>query len=348
MRKPLGVVGLITPWNFPSAIPAWKMAPALVGGNTAVIKPASLAPLSALRLVEALHEAGIPAGAINYVAGGGGTVGNTLVEHPAIRAVSFTGSCEVGNTLYDRVARRKIRVQLEMGGKNPTVVLKDADLNYAADVLVNGAFFSTGQKCTACSRAVIERAIYEPLVEILVAKTRKMKVGNGLEPGIDMGPAVDASQLETDLKYIEIAKQEGAKLLCGGNRLTGGIYDKGYFVEPTIFGDVVPQMRIAQEEVFGPVLALMVAEDFDDAMRLANSARFGLSASIVSRDLTRVHQFINGIQAGLITVNLPTAGVEYQLPFGGTKESSFGMREQGPLALDFYTETRTVYLKYTQ
>ena len=348
MRKPLGVVGLITPWNFPSAIPAWKMAPALVGGNTVVIKPASLAPLSALRLVEALHEAGIPAGAINYVTGGGGTVGNTLVDHPAIRAVSFTGSCEVGNTLYERVARRKIRVQLEMGGKNPTVVLKDADLNYAADVLVNGAFFSTGQKCTACSRAVIERAIYERLVEILVAKTRKMKVGNGLEPGIDMGPAVDASQLETDLKYIEIAKQEGAKLLCGGNRLTGGIYDKGYFVEPTIFGEVTPEMRIAQEEVFGPVLALMVAEDFEDAMRLANSARFGLSASIVSRDLTRVHQFINSIQAGLITVNLPTAGVEYQLPFGGTKESSFGMREQGPLALDFYTETRTVYLKYTQ
>jgi acyl-CoA reductase-like NAD-dependent aldehyde dehydrogenase len=348
MRKPLGVVGLITPWNFPSAIPAWKMAPALVGGNTVIIKPASLAPLSALRLVETLHEAGIPAGAINYVTGGGGAVGNALVDHRAIRAVSFTGSCEVGNTLYERVARRKIRVQLEMGGKNPTIVLGDADLNYAADILVNGAFFSTGQKCTACSRAVIERAIYEPLVEILVAKTRKMKVGNGLEPGIDMGPAVDASQLDTDLKYIEIAKNEGAKLLCGGNRLTGGIYDKGYFVEPTIFGDVTPEMRIAQEEVFGPVLALMVAEDFEDAMRLANSARFGLSASIVSKDLTRVHQFINRIEAGLITVNLPTAGVEYQLPFGGTKESSFGMREQGPLALDFYTESRTVYLKYTQ
>ncbi len=348
MRKPLGVVGLITPWNFPTAIPAWKMAPALVGGNTVVVKPASLAPLSALRLVEALHEAGIPAGAINYVTGGGGAVGNALVEHRAIRAVSFTGSCEVGNTLYEKVARRKIRVQLEMGGKNPTVVLKDADLDYAADMLVNGAFFSTGQKCTACSRAVIEKAIYASLVEKLVAKTRKMKVGNGLEPGIDMGPAVDASQLDTDLKYIEIAKNEGAKLLCGGNRLRGGIYDKGYFIEPTIFGDVTPEMRIAQEEVFGPVLALMVAEDFEDAMRLANSARFGLSASIVSRDLTRVHQFINRIEAGLITVNLPTAGVEYQLPFGGTKESSFGMREQGPVALDFYTETRTVYLKYTQ
>jgi aldehyde dehydrogenase (NAD+) len=348
LRKPLGVVALITPWNFPTAIPAWKMAPALVAGNTVVIKPASLAPLSAYRLVEALHEAGIPPGAINCLTGSGGAVGNTLVDHPAVRAVSFTGSCEVGNTLYDRVVRRKIRVQLEMGGKNPTVVLKDADLDYAADILVNGAFFSTGQKCTACSRAVIEKAIYEPLVEKLVTKTRKLKVGNGLEPGVDMGPAVDASQLETDLKYIEIAKQEGAQLLCGGNRLTGGIYDLGYFVEPTIFAGVTPEMRIAQEEVFGPVLALMVANDFDDAMRLANSVRFGLSASIVSRDLTRVHQFINRIEAGLITVNLPTAGVEYQLPFGGTKESSFGMREQGPLALDFYTETRTVYLKYTQ
>ncbi|HUU13023.1 MAG TPA: aldehyde dehydrogenase family protein, partial [Terriglobia bacterium] len=302
MRKPLGVVALITPWNFPSAIPAWKMAPALVAGNTVVVKPASLAPLSAYRLVEALDEAGISPGAINYVTGGGGAVGNTLVDHPAVRAVSFTGSCEVGGKLYERVTRRRIRVQLEMGGKNPTVVLKDADLDYAADILVNGAFFSTGQKCTACSRAVIEKAIYEPLVEKLVAKTKKLKVGNGLEPGVGMGPAVDESQLKTDLEYIEIAKKEGAKLLCGGNRLTGGIYDKGYFVEPTIFAGVTNEMRIAQEEVFGPVLALMVAEDFDDAMRLANSVRFGLSASIVSRDLTRVHQFINRIEAGLITV----------------------------------------------
>ena len=346
LRKPLGVVGLIAPWNFPSAIPAWKMAPALVGGNTVVIKPASLAPLSGYRLVEALHQAGIPAGVLNFVTGSGGAVGNPLVEHPAVRAVSFTGSCEVGHQLHDKVARRRIRVQLEMGGKNPTVVLKDTDLDYAADILVNGAFFSTGQKCTACSRAIIEKAIYEPLVEKLLAKTKKLKVGNGLEPGTDIGPAVDANQLETDLKYIEIGKKEGAKLLWGGNRLAGGAYDQGYFVEPTIFAGVTPEMRIAQEEVFGPVLALMVANDFDDAMRLANCVKFGLSASVVSRDLTRVHQFINRIEAGLITVNLPTAGVEYQLPFGGTKESSFGMREQGPLALDFYTETRTVYLKY--
>ncbi len=348
LRKPLGVVALITPWNFPSAIPAWKIAPALVAGNTVVIKPASLAPLSAYRLIEALHHAGLPAGVLNYVTGSGGTVGNALVEHAAVRAISFTGSCAVGNQLYQKVAARKIRIQMEMGGKNPTIVLKDADLDYAADILVNGAFFSTGQKCTACSRAIIEKAIYESLVEKLLEKTRKLKVGNGLESGVQMGPAVDANQLETDLKYIEIAKKEGAKLLCGGKRLTGGTYEHGYFVEPTIFDEVTPQMRIAQEEVFGPVLALMRAENFDEAMKLANGIPFGLSASIVSRDLTRVHQFVQGIEAGLITVNLPTAGVEYQLPFGGTKESSFGMREQGPLALDFYTETRTVYLKYTQ
>ena len=348
LRKPLGVVVLITPWNFPTAIPAWKMAPALVAGDTVVIKPASLAPLSAYRLVEALHEAGIPAGAINYITGAGGAVGNPLLEHPAVRAISFTGSCEVGNALYDKVAARRIRVQLEMGGKNPTIVLKDANLDYAADILVNGAFFSTGQKCTACSRAIVEKAIYEPLLEKLATKTRNLKVGNGLEPGVDMGPAVDASQLETDLKYIDIAKEEGAQLVCGGGRLTGGIFDKGYYVAPTLFTDVTPEMRIAQEEVFGPVLAVMSANDFEDALRLANCVRFGLSASLVSRDLTRVHQFINRIEAGLITVNLPTAGVEYQLPFGGTKQSSFGMREQGPLALDFYTETRTVYMKYTQ
>jgi len=347
-RKPLGTVALITPWNFPSAIPAWKLAPALVAGNTVVLKPASLAPLSSYRLVEALHETGIPAGVINYVTGSGGAVGDPLTSHPAIKAVSFTGSTSVGNALYKKVSERKIRIQLEMGGKNPTIVLDDADLDYAADTLINGAFFSTGQKCTACSRAVIERAIFQPLVEKLIEKTGKLRVGNGLEQGVQIGPAVDEEQLKTDLEYIDIAKREGAQLLCGGNRLTGGQYDKGYFIQPTIFSSVTSEMRIAQEEVFGPVLALMVAEDIDDAVRIANDVKFGLSASIISKDLTRVHKFINQIEAGLITVNLPTAGVEYQLPFGGTKESSYGMREQGPQALDFYSESRTVYLKYTQ
>ena len=347
IRKPLGVAGLITPWNFPSAIPAWKMAPALVAGNTVVLKPASLAPLSALRIVEALEQAGVPAGAVNFVTGGGGAVGNAMLDHPALRALSFTGSTEVGNLVYEKATRRRLRVQLEMGGKNPTIVLADADPDYAASILVNGAFFSTGQKCTACSRAIIERPIYEALVDALIAKTRALKVGNGIEAGIDIGPVVDDAQLRTILSYIDIARKEGATLLYGGNTLTGGFYDKGYFVQPTIFGGVTPNMRIAQEEVFGPVLALMVAEDFDDAIRLANGVRFGLSASLVSNNLSRVHQFVNRIEAGLITVNLPTAGVEYQLPFGGTKDSSFGMREQGQLALDFYTESRTVYLKHT-
>jgi aldehyde dehydrogenase (NAD+) len=347
IRKPLGTVALITPWNFPSANPARKIAPALITGNTVVIKPASLAPLSSLRLIEALHEAGIPPGVINYVTGSGGVVGDALTSNPEIKAVSFTGSTSVGGSLYQKVAERRIRVQLEMGGKNPTVVLSDADVDFAADILINGAFFSTGQKCTACSRAIIERSIYEPLVTKLVEKTRTLKVGNGLAPQVQIGPAVDAEQLKTDLEYIEIAKNEGAELLCGGRRLTGVDYDKGYFIEPTIFCGVTSSMRIAQEEVFGPVLALLVAEDFDDALRIANDVRFGLSASIVSKDLTRVHQFINRIEAGLITVNLPTAGVEYQLPFGGTKESSYGMREQGPQALEFYSETRTVYLKHT-
>ena len=348
IRKPLGTVALITPWNFPIAIPAWKIAPALITGNTVVIKPASLAPLSSFRLIEALHEAGIPPGVINYVTGSGGSVGDPLTSNPEIRAVSFTGSTSVGGALYKKVSERRIRVQLEMGGKNPTVVLSDADLDYAADILINGAFFSTGQKCTACSRAIIERPIYDALVEKLVDKTRKLKVGNGLDPGVQIGPAVDEEQLNTDLEYIGIARKEGAQLLCGGNRLTGADYDKGYFIEPTIFSGVTSEMRVAQEEVFGPVLALMVAEDFEDALRIANDVRFGLSASIVSKDLARVHKFINRIEAGLITVNLPTAGVEYQLPFGGTKESSYGMREQGPQALDFYSESRTVYLKYTQ
>ncbi len=251
--------------------------------------------MSAFRLIETLHEAGIPPGVVNFVTGSGGKVGDPLIRHPAIRGVSFTGSTEVGESLYKTVSERKIRVQLEMGGKNPTIVLADANLDYAADVLVNGAFFSTGQKCTACSRAIIERPVFEALKEKLVLKTKALKVGNGLAEGVQIGPAVDLSQLETDLKYIEIAKSEGAELLCGGNRLTGDDFDRGYFIEPTIFSNVSPEMRIAQEEVFGPVLALMIAEDFNDAMRIANSVRFGLSASIVTKDLTRVHQFINAV-----------------------------------------------------
>jgi aldehyde dehydrogenase (NAD+) len=346
IRKPLGVVGLITPWNFPSAIPAWKLAPALIAGNTVVLKPASAAPLSAWRLVEALHEAGIPKGVVNFVAGSGGALGQALVDAPPLKAVSFTGSCEIGNWLHAEASRRRLRIQLEMGGKNPTIVLADADFALAVENTVNGAFFSTGQKCTATSRAIVEESIYDRFVDALVERTRKLKVGNGMEPGIDIGPAVDEGQLETDLRYIEIGRRECGEPRCGGRRQTGGPKDKRYFVEPTIFAGVTEEMTIANEEIFGPVLAVMRAKDFADALRIANRVPFGLSASIQTTNVSRVFEYVYGMEAGLLTVNLPSAGVEYQLPFGGSKDSSFGPKEQGPAALEFFTDYKTVYLKY--
>lgn len=346
IRKPIGVIGLINPWNFPIAIPAWKLAPALICGNTVIVKPASVSPLSSWRIIEACHEAGIPKGVVNYIAGSGGEIGKALVSAKPLKAVSFTGSCEIGEWLHTEASKRRLRIQLEMGGKNPTIVLADADFKSAVENVCNAAFFSTGQKCTATSRAIVEESIYDKFVEALAERTAKLKVGNGMEPGIDIGPAVDEGQLETDLKYIEIGKKEGARLVLGGNRLTGGPYDKGYFVEPTIFADVTENMRLAQEEVFGPVLAVMKAKDFNDAMRIANNIPFGLSASVQTTNLSRVFEFVYGCEAGLLTINLPSAGVEYQLPFGGTKDSSFGPKEQGPAAMDFYSDYKTVYLKY--
>jgi acyl-CoA reductase-like NAD-dependent aldehyde dehydrogenase len=346
IRKPIGVVGLVTPWNFPSAIPAWKMAPALICGNTVVVKPASAAPLSAWRIVEACHEAGIPKGVVNFVAGSGGELGKALVEAAPLKAVSFTGSCDVGRWLHAEASRRSLRIQLEMGGKNPTIVLADADFNQAVENVVNAAFFSTGQKCTATSRAIVEESIYDRFVAALVERTKKLKVGNGMEPGVDIGPAVDQSQLETDLRYIEIGRKEAGAPRIGGNRLIGPQYDKGYFLEPTIFADVTPEMTIAREEIFGPVLAVMRATNFEDAMHIANDIPFGLSASIQTTNVSRVFEFVHRMEAGLLTVNLPSAGVEYQLPFGGAKESSFGSKEQGPAALEFYSDYKTVYLKY--
>ena len=346
IRKPIGVVGLITPWNFPIAIPAWKLAPALVCGNTVIIKPASVSPLSAWRLVEACHEAGIPPGVVNFIAGSGGTIGGALVNAKPVKAISFTGSVEIGNWVHTEGSKRHLRLQLEMGGKNPTIVLADCDFNAAVENVVNAAFFSTGQKCTATSRAIVEAPIYDKFVAALVERTKKLKVGNGMEAGIDIGPAVDEGQLETDLKYIAIGRKENGEPLCGGNRLTGGAYDKGYFVEPTVFADVKEGDTLAKEEVFGPVLAIMKANDPADALRMANNTEFGLSASIQTTNISRVFEFVYGCEAGLLTVNLPSAGVEYQLPFGGTKDSSFGPKEQGPAAMDFYSDYKTVYLKY--
>src|SRR5687768_1555539 len=346
IRKPIGVVGLVTPWNFPSAIPAWKLAPALICGNTVVLKPASAAPLSSWRLVEACHQAGIPKGVVNFIAGSGGEIGNALVNAKPLKAISFTGSCEVGNWLHAEASKRRLRIQLEMGGKNPTIVLSDADFNTAVENTVNAAFFSTGQKCTATSRAIVDEAIYSKFVDALVERTKKLKVGNGLEAGVDIGPAVDKNQLETNLKYIDIGKREAGNPKIGGERLSGGAYDKGYFCAPTIFADVDQKMTIAQEEIFGPVLAVLPAKNLDHALEIANNIPFGLSASIQTTNLSRAFEFIYKMEAGLLTVNLPSAGVEYQLPFGGTKDSSFGPKEQGPAAVEFYSDYKTVYLKY--
>jgi aldehyde dehydrogenase (NAD+) len=346
IRKPIGVVTLITPWNFPSAIPAWKLAPALIGGNTVIMKPASVSPLSSWRIIEACHQAGIPKGVVNYVMGSGSEVGGALVNAKQVKAISFTGSCEVGNWISEQAAKRKARLQLEMGGKNPTIVLADADLNAAIANTVNAAMFSTGQKCTATSRVIVEEKIHDEFLKGLIAQTKALKVGDGLKDGIQIGPAIDKAQLETNARYCKIAQEEGAKLECGGRILSDGEYAKGYFFEPTVFSGVTEKMRIAQEEVFGPVLAVMKAKDFEHAIQLANDIEFGLSASIQTNNVSRIFEYVQKIEAGLLTVNLPSAGVEYQLPFGGTKGSSFGPKEQGPAALDFYTDWKTVYLKY--
>jgi aldehyde dehydrogenase (NAD+) len=346
VKKPVGVVGLITPWNFPIAIPCWKLAPALVAGNGVVVKPSDLSPLCSLRLVEILDEAGVTKGALNLVTGPGSKVGAELVSNPGVNAISFTGSETTGSNIAVEAAKRRARVQLEMGGKNPTIVLKDADIAEAVEVVTNAAFFSTGQKCTATSRVVVEEAILRPFTDALVERVKKMKVGNGLEAGVDMGPSVDESQLKTVLDYVEIARKEGAKIALGGQRLHEGSLAHGFFSSPAVVTDVHPEMRVAQEEIFGPVAAILPARDIDDAVKIANGIRFGLSASICTKSLTAAFEFINRIEAGLVMVNLPSAGVEYQVPFGGTKQSSMGMREQGAVAVDFYTEMKTIYLKY--
>ena len=347
IRKPIGVVGLVTPWNFPSAIPAWKLAPALICGNTVVMKPASAAPLCAWRIIEACHEAGIPKGVVNFVAGSGGSIGSALIDAKPLKAISFTGSCQVGAMLHDQASKRRLRIQLEMGGKNPTIVLADCNLSEAVANVVNARLSSRpARNAPPPAACIVEEPIYEKFIKAIAEETKKLRVGNGLETGVQIGPAIDQGQLDTDLRYIEIGRKEAGEPVAGGKRLTGPGYDKGYFVEPTVFRDVTPEMTIAQEEIFGPVLGVMKAADFDDAMRIANQVPFGLSASIQTSNLSRTFDFVYGMEAGLLTVNLPSAGVEYQLPFGGTKDSSFGPKEQGLTALDFYSDYKTVYLKY--
>jgi aldehyde dehydrogenase (NAD+) len=348
VRQPLGVVALITPWNFPIAIPAWKLAPALVSGNTVVIKPASQAPGMALELARALQDAGLPKGVLNVVIGDGRTVGIELASHPSVVALSFTGSYVVGHQVYQLLAARMARAQMEMGGKNPTIVLGDADLDLAATLVTRAGFGLTGQACTATSRVIVEKSVLEPFTEKLVAKARALKVGDGLKPDTEMGPAVSKQQLAGNLEYVDSAVTQGAKLLCGGERLTQSDWAHGYFMQPTVLGNVTPEMRIACEEVFGPVLALLPVNDFEEALRVANGVEMGLSASVVTRDLKKAMLYAERIEAGVVKVNQISTGLALQAPFGGIKRSSTdSFKEQGPGAIDFYTKIKTVYLDYS-
>jgi 2,5-dioxopentanoate dehydrogenase len=342
-REPLGVIGMITPWNFPLAIPAWKIAPALAYGNTVVFKPASFAPQVGLMLVEALMEAGLPPGVLNYVTGSGREVGDEIVNSPQVNGISFTGSYDVGTRIYAQAIKNLTRVQLEMGGKNPTIVLNDAKLDLAVDIAVRGGFGLTGQACTATSRVIVEEGIAADFVNALAEAARKFKVGDGLDGSTQMGPAVSQDQLETDLGYVKIGQQEGAKLVAGGDVAMSG----GYFVQPTVFDQVEPQMRIAQEEIFGPVISVIRAKNSDDAIEKANGIGFGLSAGIVTNDMHKALTFAERIDAGVVKINEPTTGLAPHVPFGGFKHSSANtFKEQGNSAIDFYTRIKTVYLKH--
>ncbi|QJY32682.1 aldehyde dehydrogenase family protein [Diaphorobacter sp. JS3050] len=344
-REPIGVVGLITPWNFPMAIPAWKIAPALAFGNCVVLKPADLVPGSAWALAEIIHRSGIPAGVFNLVMGRGRVIGEALVQHPGVAAISFTGSVGVGRGIAQACVQNGKKVQLEMGGKNPQVVLDDADLAQAVELSAQSAFYSTGQRCTASSRLIVTQGIYPKFIEALQARMAKIKVGDALATGTDVGPVVSQAQLEQDLSYVEIAKAEGGVLAAGGLRAAchTGSGNEGFFMAPALFVDTAPAMRINREEVFGPVASVIRVRDYDEALAVANDTEFGLSAGIATTSLKYATHFKRHAQAGMVMVNLPTAGVDYHVPFGGRKGSSYGPREQGRYAQEFFTTVKTAY-----
>lgn len=348
LRQPLGVVVLVTPWNFPIAIPAWKLAPALVCGNAVVMKPASLAPAMTFELARALEEAGLPKGVLNVVTGEGRSVGSELASDARVAALSFTGSHAVGRRIHVQLAQRMARSQMEMGGKNPTIVLADADLDLAASLVVRAGFGLTGQACTATSRVIVERSVLAAFVDKLVGRARGLKVGNGLGAGVDMGPAVCPEQLEGNLAYVREAVAEGAELVFGGARIDEGDMAHGCFMSPAVLAGVRPDARIACEEVFGPVVAVMGADDFESALALANSSEFGLSASLVTRDFRKAMLYAETIDAGVVKVNQVSTGLALQAPFGGVKQSSTDtFKEQGALAIEFYSRLKTVYLDYS-
>jgi aldehyde dehydrogenase (NAD+) len=341
LRQPLGVVGLITPWNFPIAIPAWKLAPALANGNTAVLKPAELTPGCSWALFEILEQAGLPAGVANLVIGSGRVVGPRLIESPHVNAISITGSVNTGRSVIARCAQLGKRVQAEMGGKNPMIVLDDADLNVAVNASLNGAFFSTGQRCTASSRLIVTEGIHDRFVAALTEKMKALRVGHALDPQTEIGPVVDEKQLEQDLSYLKIAAQEGARVV-GGERIEGAT--KGYFLQPALLLDTTPQMRVNREEIFGPVASVIRAKNYEEALAIANDTEFGLSAGICTNSLSIAQHFKRHAAAGMVMINAPTAGVDYHVPFGGSKGSSYGPREQGSYAREFYTWVKTVYV----
>ena len=344
VREPLGPVAVITPWNFPIAIPAWKIAPAIGFGNTVVFKPASLTPLCAVRLVEALHDAGLPAGVVNLVTGSASKVGDPLVRDERITAISFTGSEQVGKELKKTVADRNTKLQLELGGKNPAIVLADADMDHALTHLVTGAMWSTGQKCTATSRAIVDRRIADELTSKLADRIRNLTVGDPLAGETQIGPVIDESAMQRIVGDIDKGRFEGAEVLAGGGRLSDNGRGSGYFVAPTLFGGVDPASMLGQQELFGPVLGVISVDGYDDAIAIANNVRYGLSASIFTRDLGKAMAFVRDIQAGIVHVNSETPGAEPQVPFGGYKSSSSYSREQGKASREFFTQTKTVYI----
>jgi aldehyde dehydrogenase (NAD+) len=340
-REPVGVVGIIAPWNFPIAIPAWKIAPALAYGNTVVFKPADLVPGCAWALAEIISRAGLPPGVFNLAMGPGRVVGEAMLNDARVNAISFTGSTATGERVLTASARRRAKVQLEMGGKNPLVVLADADLDNAVNAAIQGAFYSTGQRCTASSRLIVDEQVYGKFIDAMAARMVQLKVGNALHAGVDIGPVVDSSQFEQDLSYIEIAKGEGARLVCGGERLARET--EGYFLSPALFADCESGMRHVREEIFGPVASVIPARGYEHALQLANDTEFGLTAGICTTSLKHATHFKRHAKAGMVMVNLPTAGVDYHVPFGGTKGSSYGAREQGSHAAEFFTTVKTSY-----
>ena len=347
VRQPVGICTMITPWNFPMAIPSWKLLPAIVCGNTCVIKPAQDTPLSTFNLVRALVDAGLPKGVVNIVTGFGSEVGAPLLEHPDVSAVSFTGSTEVGRVIGTTAAKTFKHCSLELGGKNPMIVLDDANLELAIEGGLWGGFGTTGQRCTATSRIIVQKGIYGEFVERYVERAKQLKIGNGLDESVEMGPAINASQLKTDLNYIEIGKAEGARLKCGGNRLTQGDYQYGNFLEPTVFVDVDPRMRIAQEEIFGPVVSIIACENLENAIEIANRIEYGLSSSLYTRDVNKAFTALRDLEAGITYINAPTIGAEVHLPFGGVKATGNGHREGGIGAIDFYSQWKSVYVDYS-